>query len=91
MTIFIILHVKNPAKMRSALEAAFPGDHFDLGNNEWLVASAGTARSVSDAIGITSDPSKTGSAIVFSMSNYFGRASTDIWEWIKTKAEAING
>ncbi len=29
-----------------------------------------------------------GNAVVFSTNGYFGRAPTNIWEWIKAKLEA---
>ncbi len=91
MTIFIVLRVQDPLRMKAAIERTFPNDHLYLGHDEWLISSSGTAKTISDEIGITADPSKTGSAIVFSMQSYFGRAPSDIWDWIKTKAEANNG
>ena len=95
MAIFVVFRVQDPVRMRAAIVAVFPNDNFDLGNNEWLISAQGTAKALSDRLGITNEPpgSQTvaGNAIVFSMENYFGRAANDIWEWIKTKAEATDG
>jgi hypothetical protein len=91
MTIFVVIRVQNPDSMRKAITSKFPLDHFDLGNNEWLVSGKGTAKGISDKLGVTSDPNSAGTAIVFSMDGYFGRAPSNIWDWIKTKAEATNG
>lgn len=89
MGIFVIFRVSDSQKLEAAIEASFQNDHISLGHNEWLVSSKGTAKEVSDKLGI-SDGSN-GGAIVFGMSGYFGRASGDIWEWIKTKAESSDG
>ena len=91
MTIFVVFRVQDPLKMQARVAEFYPNDHFDLGNNEWLISSNGTAKTVSDVLGITAQPSKSGNAIVFSMESYYGRAGTNIWEWIKTKSEASNG
>jgi hypothetical protein len=91
MGIFVVFHVKDPAKIRAAIAAKFPNDHLDLGDNEWLVSSKGTARTVSDEIGITGSAPSAGSAIVISMQGYYGRAATNIWDWVKAKAEATDG
>jgi hypothetical protein len=91
MGIFVIFRVQDPIRMRAAILSHFPDDHFDLGGNEWLVSSKETAKSLSDMLGVTKDPSETGSAMVFAMASYFGRAPTDVWDWIKSKAEATSG
>ena len=91
MTIFVVLRVQDAARMKAALAEKYPEDHLDLGNDEWLVSAKGTAKGLSDHLGVTSDPATAGNAIIFSMDSYFGRASADIWEWIKAKSEATNG
>ena len=91
MSIFVVFRVTKPEAIRTALEGKYSTDFFDLGNNEWLVSDKGTAKEVSDKIGITAEGSPVGSAIVFSMGSYFGRASADIWDWIKAKTEAVDG
>jgi hypothetical protein len=89
MGIFVIFRVSNPEKMKAAVESEFPQDHISLGHNEWLVSMKGTAKEVSDKLKISD--ATNGVAMVFGMSNYFGRASSDIWDWIKAKAEATDG
>ncbi len=91
MAVFVIFRVALPDRMRSAIDSSFPSDNLYLGHNEWLVSSSGTAKDVSDKLGISDNERDTGSAIVFRMENYYGRAPSNIWEWIKTKAESSNG
>jgi hypothetical protein len=94
MTIFAVFRVSNPAKMETAIRSAYPNDHLKIDTDEWLVSDKGTAVEVSHKLGITSPTDAStvnGPAIVFSMANYYGRASTEIWDWIKTKLEAPSG
>jgi len=90
MTIFVVFKVADPAKMQAAVLSAFPNDHLRLQDNEWLVSGVGTAKEISDKLNI-SPPNGSGSAIVFSMANYYGRATTETWDWIKAKAESAVG
>jgi hypothetical protein len=90
MTIFVVFRVKASACMRAAIARAYPDDSLDLGNNEWLICTKGTPKTVSDALGITSHADTIGSAIVFSVEGYFGRASPDIWAWIKSRSAAMD-
>ena len=89
MSIFVIFRALSPAQLEAALVREFPDDHRKLENNEYLVSAAGSAKEVSDKLGISDG--NTGPAIVFRMSSYFGRAPGEIWEWIKLKAEQAGG
>ena len=95
MTIFVICRVSNPALVGEAVKSQFPNDHLPLQGDEWLVSAKSTAREIAERLGITeeegSTKTKVGSAIVFASAGYWGRASTEIWEWLKTKSEATGG
>ena len=89
MSVFAILRVTEPAKLKAAIENLYPDDFLDLGNNEWLVSDKGNAVIVSEKLGISN--ASNGLAIIISVSTYYGRAPTPIWDWIKSKLEASNG
>jgi hypothetical protein len=92
MTIFVVCRVTNPDLVGPAIKQKFPNDHLQLKPDEWLVAAKGTARGISDHIGITSgEKPALGSAMVFATVGYYGFAQPEIWEWIKTKTEATGG
>lgn len=91
MTIFVVFRAQTPDRLNERIEREFPHDHMRLQNNEWLISAEMTPIELSNKIGITTDPSETGSAMVFSMRSYYGRATSDIWDWIKTKTEASSG
>jgi hypothetical protein len=89
MSIFVVFRVSDPNKIKAALEAAVPNDFLDIGHNEWPVSFKGTTKDLSDKLGVSE--ASNGAAIIFSMAGYFGRAPTNIWDWIKAKAEASDG
>ena len=94
MGIFVIFRVSNPELMRASLVRTYPNDHLEVHAGEWILSASGTAKEVSDKLGVTTGtPAATpvGTAMIFSMSSYFGRATTEIWDWIKVKAEAPGG
>lgn len=90
MAIFAIITQPNPnsQNLPSAIAKAFPDSHLQIGEKNWLVATTGTARELSDKLGITDG--SNGAAIVILMAGYYGRASNDIWNWVKAKWEATS-
>jgi hypothetical protein len=59
------------------------------------VAGKGTAQEISASLGITSPTEPTASAVgtvmVLEIASYYGRATSDIWDWVKAKWEATGG
>jgi hypothetical protein len=89
MSIFVIFRVSDVEKVKTALISSFPEDHLEVDTGQFLVSSNLSAEAVSEKLKVTDGTN--GNAIVFAMGNYYGRASTNIWEWIKTKAEKADG
>ena len=89
MAIFAIFQVSHPEKLGPAIKIAYPEDHLDLGNNEWMISDKATAIDVSNKLGV-SDASN-GIVIIVGIANYYGRAPNNIWDWMKTKTEAVGG
>jgi len=92
MTIFaVLLPYPQPVIVKTIVDK-FPTDHLAITETQFLISSSGTAIDISAKLGI-SDPNNpsappTGTAIIFATSTYYGRASTNIWDWIKAKLEA---
>jgi hypothetical protein len=89
MSVFVILRVAVPEKLRAAIVEVYPDDHIELAPNEWMVADKGTAIDVSNKLKITDATS--GLAMVVGVEGYYGRAPTPIWDWLKAKLEASYG
>jgi hypothetical protein len=88
MTVFVVFRATSPEAMGASVRRNFPNNFLEVQSDEWLISASGTAKDVSDRLGLTPSASSVGTAIVFSMANYYGRAPTEIWEWIKAKAES---
>jgi hypothetical protein len=97
MPIFVLLPQNETAQqlLPQAVERAYPGASKKLANHNWLVAGKGSAQDVSATLGIT-DPKNpaanaVGTVMVLEIASYYGRATSDIWDWVKTKWEATGG
>ena len=48
----------------------------------YFVSYDGTTRTLSEAVGYGNDE-EAGTGVVMRISNYFGYASTELWEWLE--------
>lgn len=95
MAIFLVTPLgQNIDLIGVAVRAAIVDEshRYELQNSAgWLVNFKGTSVELSHAIGITdSDPEKTpkiGSAIITTLTSYYGRGPTDMWEWLAAQFE----
>ncbi len=85
MAIFIIVPATNAQGIKAALSEQ-KIDHIDLPAGGFFVSYPGTAIELSGTLGITNGTSGTG--VIGEISSYYGRASTDIWDWVKSRWEA---
>lgn len=85
-TIFAVVAVNNPTVLAPVIAQYFPSDSLLIAQGQWLIAAEGTAQSVCEKLGIN-DPTPTvpTTALVVSVSGYFGRLNPNVWEWIKSK------
>ena len=86
MTLYVIIAREPNVKLAQKIGELFPNDHRQLKDDQWLVSAQGkTTQNISDELGISDGDS--GSAIVFATSGYYGRYTSDTWEWIDAKLE----
>lgn len=85
MPVFAIVSTSDPAKIRTVLNNKFAENHIQLPRGSgWLVfAPNATAQEVSNQLGVSEGESGTG--IVFAIAGYWGRAPTNVWEWLSVK------
>ncbi len=86
MAIFAILPPAPSPRLDAAIRDKYPDDSLQVSPNQWLILAAATAKAVSDELGISD--AKNGTAIVLRVTSYYGRAPTNIWEWIAQKLES---
>ena len=83
MALFMVVGLGDNASLAAKIMEQFPDNSLDLGSDKWLIVSPGTAKEISDKIGISDGASGTG--IIANFTGYYGRASSNIWEWITAK------
>jgi hypothetical protein len=89
MAIFAILPPMPVPQLDAAIRQTYRDNYLQVAPNQWLVSASATAKEVSDQLGISDG--KNGSAIVLRVTSYYGRAPTNIWEWIAQKLESKPG
>ncbi len=92
MQIHLILGLNGPQSLETLeknISDKYPTRSRRLGDRPaWLVAADVTAQSLSETLNINSGEGGI-SALVTTMSDYFGRAEPDLWSWIKVQWEAL--
>ena len=96
MTIYAVLLPNPQPQLDTKIVSEFGGDALRVTDTQWLISSGiATSEDIVKRLGVfdRSNPTgpSTGNAIVFSTSGYFGRAPTNVWEWLKVKLEAPPG
>ena len=91
MTIFAVLMPVTQPALIARITAEYGTNALQVTDTQWLVSGTGTAQDVSKKLGVydTAQPSaaSTGNAIIFATSGYFGRAPSNIWEWLRVQLE----
>lgn len=92
MSVFVIISpVPSNPRLQAMIKQHYPNNHYELYSNQWLVSGGVTAQELSEKLGIDKTTDESGSAIVFSISSYWGKANPNIWEWLKVHWEKSVG
>jgi hypothetical protein len=86
MAVFAVLPLRPSPTLEEEIRRHFRDDSLQLPNGDWLISYSGTAVKLSETLQVTDG--KSGAAVIVQVSSYYGRAPTNIWDWIKTKLEA---
>ncbi|HRO20801.1 hypothetical protein [Alcaligenes phenolicus] len=85
--IFFIAITANAAQVTERIEKIFQEERrFRLADDKWFVVFDGMSRELAEEIGIRSNPA-IGAGVVLPVDSYSGRASTQMWEWLKLNME----
>lgn len=97
MSVFIVVQITKPEKMREVIQAKFK-HAYELKNGDWMLAGRMTVLEVCERLGLDTDENSTtendeaendvGSAIVFGVKAYFGCADMHVWDWLEVKFDA---
>ena len=83
-TLFAVMGDPENLALAQAIASKFPEDNIQVRPGQWFLSGVGTTKDVSDKLGITVGGT-SGSAAVVAVSGYYGRASSQVWEWIAAK------
>jgi hypothetical protein len=86
MSLFAVLLPKETPELVKIIKEKFP-ENYEINPTQWIISAKGTVKQVSDTLGVSVKENPTGSAVVLGISGYWGRASTDLWDWMKVKME----
>jgi hypothetical protein len=86
ITYIVIALDSNTVPLDSAVNETIPKeDRHQLEAGKWLVSSSMlTSKDVSDKLGLPS----SSTFIICPIRGYFGRARSDIWEWLAAKSSS---
>ncbi len=91
MIVFAVISVAEigHATIGSLIKERYQHNCLEISPSAWLVATSSTAKELSDTFGLyeTNGPA----FVVITASGYWGKAPTNIWEWMRVKMEAPNG
>src|SRR5271169_6660344 len=82
-SLFAILADPENEVLASAILSHFPDNYVEVRPGQWFVVAQGTAQQISETLEVTTG--LNGSAVIVSVSGYYGLASTQIWEWLASK------
>jgi len=77
--------IYDPATLGARIASVYPADYLLIGGVNWFIVGEGTAKDVADKLGLAEPPV---SGIVVAVSGYFGRAPSNIWEWLGARVKA---
>lgn len=81
MALFAIIGIRPTPALAVAVERDFEGKFALVAPDHWIVVGEGTARSISDGMGVRGGG--LGNVIVYNIAGYYGYAPQNLWEWLK--------
>lgn len=84
--LYAVIPFRAGTAIRQRLETVpHAGFYHEMAPSAYFISYKGTTRELAEAIGYNGDEG-AGTGIVLPVSNYFGYASKDLWEWLALHA-----
>lgn len=95
MPVFVVVATRDHQQAEAQVARSFKDEErFALKDGVWLVDYAGTSRQLADKLGMrapSSEGEETHVGVVFAITNYFGLALPDTWEWLGSRMARREG
>jgi len=88
MPAFVVIAISSPSETEMRINQSFKEeDRFSLMNGAWLVDYEGTTRQLAEKLELNklTEGVTPHTGVVFAISNYFGLAAPDTWEWLNAR------
>ena len=88
MPAFVVIAINGPSETEQRINQSFKEeDWFVLKDGVWLVDYEGTTRQLAEKLELnkTIEGVTPHTGVVFAISNYFGLAAPDTWEWLNAR------
>jgi hypothetical protein len=83
MAIFLVRATREAPTVAQRIQSVVPDSHLAVTEDTWLIDYNGMTRELADALGFLTAEARNGAGLVVAVENYSGRASADVWEWLK--------
>ena len=90
MPVFVIILNRRQEMVVPRIEKFPEADRYRIKGDVWLVNYLGTSRSLAENIGIRGSSRGGPTGVVFPILDYSGRASPDLWDWLKLRTAAVD-
>ena len=92
MQVFAVFKVADPSRIKAGIDTHYRDSHYEAGDGVFFIATEGeTTRQLATKVGLGDDNvAGVTSGIVIPVTSYWGRHSSDLWEWISVK-QSSNG
>jgi hypothetical protein len=88
MPLYAVMSRSQNPELARAVENLFPNElHYKFNDTTWIVSGTGTAKDVSDLLGVAKD-GISGSVVFMLTHSYYGVTQTTFWDWIKSSIES---
>ena len=86
--LFLVV-AKNPADLENAVATTFPNEHIQVYPGVWIISTddSQTSKEIWERLVGTRSPT----GLIVSFVGYFGRESSNIWEWIAAPHKTPHG
>ena len=93
MQVFAVFSVRDPSRVKAGIVKHYRDNHYDTGNDVFFIATSGeTTRQVATKLGLGDDNADgVTTGIIIPVMSYWGRHSSELWEWISVKQNANGG
>jgi hypothetical protein len=89
MGVFLLSSFVSRPELEAKIAEKFPRSRqWGDGTRSWILVGKGTAKDVSDALGIVPGSQNNGTLVVRLSADYYGLANAEFWGWLKESFES---